>query len=112
HAGRAGGPAVLRCDDHEIALLLGAAPDLAHEVAARRLAPLATIEGAARERLTDTLAAWLADPGRPQAMADRLGLHVQTVRYRLKALRELFGDALDDPDARFELSLALRVASA
>jgi hypothetical protein len=104
-----GPPAVVRCDDHEIALLLGAAPDLAREVAGRRLAPLATLEPAARERLTETLAAWLADPGRPQAMADRLGLHVQTVRYRLKALRGLFGAALDDPDERFELSLALRV---
>ena len=111
HAGRAGGAAVLRCDDHEIALLLGAAPDLAREVAARRLAPLATLQDGPRERLTATLAAWLADPGRPQAMADGLGLHVQTVRYRLKALRELFGDALDDPDARFELSLALRVGA-
>jgi hypothetical protein len=100
---------VVRADDHELALLLGAAPDLAREVAARRLAPLATLDAGARERLTATLAAWLADPGRPQAMADRLGLHVQTVRYRLKALRELFGPALDDPDARFELALALRV---
>ncbi|MCW3002554.1 MAG: PucR family transcriptional regulator, partial [Conexibacter sp.] len=34
---------------------------------------------------------------------------VQTVRYRLKTLRALLGDALDDPDERFELSLALRV---
>jgi hypothetical protein len=102
---------VVRADDHELALLLGAAPDLAREVAARRLAPLDTLDAAARERLTATLAAWLADPGRPQAMADRLGLHVQTVRYRLKALRELFGTALDDPDARFELALALRVGA-
>jgi hypothetical protein len=100
---------VVRCDDHEIALLLGAAPDLAREVARRRLAPLSALEPAARDRMVDTLAAWLADPGRPQAMADRLGLHVQTIRYRLKALRELLGDALDDPDERFELSLALRV---
>jgi hypothetical protein len=106
---RADAADVVRCDDHEIALLLGAAPDLAREVAARRLAPLDTLDAGARERLSATLAAWLADPGRPQAMADRLGLHVQTVRYRLKALRELFGDALDDPDERFELSLALRV---
>src|SRR4051794_12043581 len=100
---------VVRCDEHEISLLLGAAPDLAREVAARRLAPLAALDDGARERLTRTLAAWLADPGRPQAMADRLGLHVQTVRYRLRALRELLGDALDDPDERFELALALRV---
>jgi hypothetical protein len=114
-AGALGGPAggdVVRCDDHEIALLLGAAPELAREVAGRRLAPLAALDDGARERLTETLAAWLADPGRPQAMADRLGLHVQTVRYRLKALRALFGDALDDPDERFELSLALRVGGA
>jgi PucR C-terminal helix-turn-helix domain len=105
--------AILRADEHEIALLLGAAPDLAHDVAARRLAPLRAVAGdAARARLTETLAAWLADPGRPQAMADRLGLHVQTIRYRLKALRELFGDDLDDADARFELALALRVEGA
>jgi hypothetical protein len=106
-----GDDGVVRADDHELALLLGAAPDLAREVAARRLAPLATLDAAARERLTATLAAWLADPGRPQAMADNLGLHVQTVRYRLRALRELFGPALDDPDARFELALALRVGA-
>jgi hypothetical protein len=105
----AGDGAVVRCDDHEIALLLGAAPDLAREVARRRLAPLDALEDDARERMTATLAAWLADPGRPQAMADRLGVHVQTVRYRLKTLRELLGDALDDPDERFELALALRV---
>jgi DNA-binding PucR family transcriptional regulator len=30
------------------------------------------------------------------------------VRYRVAQLRELFGEALDDPDARFELALALR----
>jgi hypothetical protein len=100
---------VVHSDDHEIALLLGAAPDLAREVARRRLAPLAALPPAQRERMRETLAAWLADPGRPQAMADRLGLHVQTVRYRLRALRELLGDALDDPDERFELALALRV---
>jgi DNA-binding PucR family transcriptional regulator len=31
------------------------------------------------------------------------------VRYRIRRLRELFGDALEDPELRFELSLALRV---
>ena len=30
------------------------------------------------------------------------------MRYRLTRLRELFGDALEDPEARFELELALR----
>jgi DNA-binding PucR family transcriptional regulator len=31
------------------------------------------------------------------------------VRYRMAQLRELFGDALDNPDGRFELELALRL---
>ena len=35
-------------------------------------------------------------------------MHPQTVRYRVKQLRELFGDRLEDPEARFELGLALQ----
>jgi DNA-binding PucR family transcriptional regulator len=35
-------------------------------------------------------------------------VHRQTARYRLTRLRELLGDALDDPDARFALEQALR----
>jgi len=36
---------------------------------------------------------------------------VQTVRYRLGQLRELYGDDLDDPVMRLELELALRAAT-
>ena len=46
--------------------------------------------------------------GAPGPVAERLGIHPQTARYRLGRLRELFGDALDDPDERFWLELALR----
>jgi len=35
-------------------------------------------------------------------------VHPQTARYRVARLRELLGGQLDDPDARFELQLALR----
>ena len=99
---------LLRCDDHEIDLLLGAAPELARSVAARRLAPFEGLPAGQRARLLETLGGWLAHPARPQAVADELGVHVQTVRYRLRQLRELLGDALDDPEIRFELSVALR----
>ena len=61
--------------------------------------------------MTATLRAWLDRPGQVQAVAATLGVHPQTVRYRLGRLRELFGERLEDPDARFELALALRVAS-
>jgi PucR C-terminal helix-turn-helix domain len=41
--------------------------------------------------------------------ARRLHVHPQTIRYRLRQVSGLFGDALTDPDARFRLLLALRV---
>lgn len=99
---------VLRCDDHEIDLLLGAAPELARAIVTRRLDAFEALPATQRERLLETLRGWLAHPARPQAIADELGVHVQTVRYRLRQLRDLLGEALDDPEARFELSVALR----
>jgi DNA-binding PucR family transcriptional regulator len=45
-------------------------------------------------------------------MAAELNVHPQTVGYRLTQLRELFGDALDDPQVRFELELVLRAGRA
>ena len=73
-------------------------------------APLAELSAGSRERLAATLAAWLDEQGRLGPAALRLGIHPQTARYRLARLRELFGDALDDPDTRFWLALALRVS--
>lgn len=99
---------IVRCDDHELPLILGAAPELVRGLVDRRLAPLRALPESRRAQMLDTLAAWLAEPHRPQAIADRLGVHVGTIRYRLARLREVFGDDLDDPDARFELQLALR----
>lgn len=83
---------------------------LAGELVRRRLAPLEELPAGARERLLQTLAAWLECQGSARAAARRLHVHVQTVRYRLGRLRELLGDALDEPRARLELELALRVA--
>jgi hypothetical protein len=96
-------------EDHLATLLLAADPGLAKDLAASRLAPLETLGDGPRARLTETLRAWLDRPGQVQAVAAELDVHPQTVRYRLRQLRELFGSRLEDPDARFELSLALRV---
>ena len=97
-------------DEHLPELLLAAEPALASDIARTRLAPLDTLAAGPRERLQATLRAWLDRPGQVQAVARELGVHPQTVRYRLKQLRDLFGERLEDPDARFELSLALRAA--
>ena len=102
---------VVRSDEHELPLLLAAAPELARSLVERRLAPLDDLTGAKREQTLETLSAWLAHPHRPQAIADHLGMHVQSIRYRLGKLRELFGDDLDDPEARFELQIALHAAA-
>jgi hypothetical protein len=98
-------------EDHLPALLLAAEPALASDLARTRLAPFDGLGDGPRERLEATLRAWLDRPGQVQAVAEELGVHPQTVRYRLKQLRELFGTRLEDPDARFELSLALRAAA-
>ena len=109
-AGRLGPTAgLIVADDHLPALLLAADPDVAADLAATRLAPLARLPDGPRARLRETLAAWLDRPGQVQAVAADLGVHPQTVRYRVRQLRDLFGDRLEDPDARFELALALRV---
>src|SRR5215207_2123070 len=97
-------------DEHLATLLLAADPVLGAELAAARLAPLEELGETQRDRLEATLRAWLDRPGQVQAMAAALDVHPQTVRYRMGRLRELFGERLEDPDARFELALALRVA--
>ena len=104
-----GADGLVVAEDHLATLLLAADRGLAADLAASRLAPLAQLADGPRARLTETLRAWLDRPGQVQAVAAELGVHPQTVRYRLRQLRELFGTRLEDPEARFELSLALRV---
>jgi PucR C-terminal helix-turn-helix domain len=108
-AGGVAGERLVVAEDHLATLLLASDRGLAADLAATRLAPLDGLPAGPRARLTETLRAWLDRPGQVQAVAAELGVHPQTVRYRLRQLRELFGTRLEDPEARFELSLALRV---
>ena len=100
--------APLAVDAHRFDLLSRAEPALVSALAAERLAPLTGETVNSRARLEATLLAWLRQAGSVAEAARELGVHPQTVRYRLGRLRELFGDALEDPDARFELELVLR----
>src|SRR3954471_10770397 len=108
-SGRLSARGLVAAERHLATLLLAADPDTAADLARTRLAPLAGLADGPRARLTETLRAWLDRPGQVQAVAGVLGVHPQTVRYRVRKLRELFGDALEDPERRFELALALRV---
>lgn len=99
---------LLAADDHLVALLTLSDPGLLDDLAARRLAPLATLTEGASERLELTLLTWLDHQGVVKEAAEALHVHPQTVRYRVAQLRELFGSELDEPEARYELLLALR----
>jgi PucR C-terminal helix-turn-helix domain len=105
-----GSPSLTAAREKAGELLLASEPRLAAELAAVRLAPLGGLSAGSRTRLTQTLRVWLAEQGRLGQVAVRLSVHPQTARYRLARLRELFGPALDDPDERFWLEVALRVS--
>ncbi len=92
-------------------LLLHSDDALAAQLRRRLLATLDGLTPRQRERMLDTLRAWLDAQGNVLDMAERLAVHPQTVRYRMRQLENTFGDRLRDPDARFELDLALRTLS-
>jgi PucR-like helix-turn-helix protein len=109
-AGALPGSGALRAEERLTELLLFEAAPLVARIAAHRLAPLDGLTEKARERMRETALAHVRHNGNAVAMAAELHVHPQTARYRIAKLRELLGDQLDDPDARFELQLALRAS--
>ncbi|MFF0199628.1 PucR family transcriptional regulator [Streptomyces sp. NPDC005017] len=99
---------VLFCTEHTEALVLLQPEELLDDLALRCMAPLADCGPTHGRRLAETLLAWLETRGGAPEVAARLGVHPQTVRYRLRQIREMWGDEIDDPDRRFELELVLR----
>jgi hypothetical protein len=95
-------------EDHLAELLLIEGAAVVERMALRQLSVLDDLTPKARERMALTALAYVQHHGNAPAMARPLHVHPQTVRYRIKALRELLGSKLDDPDARFELEAALR----
>lgn len=98
---------LLDSEEHLAELVLGADPTSRAELRARVLAPLDEVRPSTRAKLEETLRAWLLLQGRRDAVAEALFVHPQTVRYRMGLVRDLFGDALDDPDQVRDLVLAL-----
>ena len=98
---------IVHCDDHLTEMVLHRGGDLLDRLEARRLAPLRGMPARRRDMLAETLLACL-ETGKSSSVASRLFIHPQTARYRLHKLQHLFGEQLDHPDARFELTLVLR----
>jgi hypothetical protein len=101
---------IVLASNHLAELVAHGDESLIRDLAIRRLAALDAETPASRRRLTETLRSWLDHQGEVARVAEDLHVHPQTVRYRLGLLRERLGDALDDPRARFELTLALRAS--
>jgi PucR family transcriptional regulator, purine catabolism regulatory protein len=76
------------------------------------LRPLYEHDATGRGDLVASLRAWLSRHGQWDAAAADLGVHRHTLRYRMRRVEEILGRSLDDPDARMELWLALKTASA
>jgi PucR C-terminal helix-turn-helix domain len=104
----AGDAGAVSADQRLADLTLQAQPEILDALRARTLAPLAEETPHSRHKLEATLRSWLRRHGSQAAVAADLQIHPQTVRYRIRRLRDLFGPALEDPDRRFELELALR----
>jgi hypothetical protein len=88
-------------------LVLRADAEALADLRAQVLAPLDDLGSTARDKLTETLRSWLLHQGRREQVATELFVHVQTVRYRMTQLRELYGARLDDPRTVLELTIAL-----
>lgn len=98
--GRSDHDDVLRADEHLLTLWLLSDPPLARRLSEKAVAPLAGFNVRQRERLAETLLAWIQRRGSAPDVAAELNIHPQTVRYRLHQLEERYGDRLHDPEGR------------
>jgi sugar diacid utilization regulator len=80
----------------------------AGRVASEILKPLDSLSN--RDASLETLHAWLDERGSLKAAAHRLHLHPNAVSYRIAKISDALKLDLADPDTRFALQLACRVA--
>ncbi len=98
---------VVACTDHKALLLVHTDPALITQIRKEALAPLDDVSDHHRRQLERTLLSSLRTHSSAPQLARELGVHQQTVRHRLRVLRNLFGERLSTPTGRLELQLAL-----
>ncbi|WP_327294232.1 MULTISPECIES: helix-turn-helix domain-containing protein [unclassified Streptomyces] len=98
----------IRCEDHLVTLWLLSDRALLEQLAGRELAPVSHLTANRRDRLLETLHAWLATRGTAAQLGEVLDVHAQTVRYRMRTLESIFGEQLSDPERRFAIEIVLR----
>jgi DNA-binding PucR family transcriptional regulator len=83
-------------------LLLAVPREQLEAFVTRQLGPLLE-----RPELLETLEAWFASGGSRAAVADAVGLHRNSVGYRIDRIRALLQHDPDDPSAAVDLRAAL-----
>jgi hypothetical protein len=99
--------APLRCVDHVAVLTAFRSGDLLEAAATSFLGPLLELPPRRREPLLETLLVYLRCGDNAVLTADRLHVHEQTVRYRLRQITQLTDGTCPDPERRLETMLVL-----
>lgn len=97
----------VRCADHVASLATLAAEELIGATATTVLGPLLDLPVARRRPLVETLLTYLQCGDNAVVAAERLHIHEQTVRYRLRRIAELTGGRFSDLADRLDVMLLL-----
>ena len=101
---------VLRFEEHPMGVLLAGAPERAEGLVHAVLGRLLELPPEDREVTLQTARAWLEADGSTSAAAERLFVHRNTVRYRLRRFEEFTGRDLAKPVQAAEAYVALECA--
>ena len=96
------------CTDLLGSLVIDGNPKLTKLIVAKHLGPLESMTPCRRLATGELLVQWLESGLSVRQIADALGIPAQTAYSRMKNIRELFGDAIDDLTQRLELIIALQ----
>jgi purine catabolism regulator len=100
-------PAVCRFDDVLVPRVIGGDRDARRTFVEDRIGPLLAQRGGSG--LVAALVAFARSGFRLREGASALGIHANTLRYRLNRISETLGLQLGEPDVRFELQLLVRI---
>jgi hypothetical protein len=98
---------LVRYDQVPVAALIASAPDAGAIVATAVLGPVLALPESECDSILSTLRVWFAEDGATSIAAEKMHVHRNTVRYRLRRLEELTGRSLAHPTGLAELYLAL-----
>ncbi|MEU4317759.1 helix-turn-helix domain-containing protein [Nocardia fluminea] len=108
---RPGAHTVVRFGADPLAHLLVTVPEASRRAAGQILGPVLRLPAPDRDDLIAALDAWYRHRGSTAAAADELHCHRNTVRYRLRKIRDLTGRDTADPVHSAELHLALQAVA-